>query len=731
MLHALPAGTLIVSGTLQTAGTLKLLVPGQPASGILSLDITPGTALVAAGFSVYYRFELEIEGKRVRRDEIAGELTVDRHLFGGVTVSWTLTGRRWAWWATDDSWTRKRFELRRYLGSTILCEKALPVIQGVITGADPQGESIAIQAADRRGESAVLCLDLPPAERTRAEVLRYVFEVGLGYTVVTPDDGGAYSGGLLLDGENPWAWALEFVEPLLWFFELDGSRIIFRELTAVARPDRAVTMHRWSSLEINSRPGIDLPSGSPSLYLIRSQVVRMGVYIVRTRRFERRNDTFAIPVADSIQHADGSIDPVSIPSPVDDMLVEAVILREMIRPDGQLDRQTTTRQGWRLPEAALLRTFGGDYLYREVYMREGRGVAWARARFETLDIEDVSFEYSDGQQVGRTVDRTGDHRKPRAVASHSSPTMSADDLRPRPTIDNSFVYADGKASSTAVAIWGKYQSVQESYTWNGNGVQIGTPQQTYGWAILVVRPPGDNPAPAWYQDADGTGLEAIESTWQRLASSDEIHAVATGEIEGTVTTIGRYEEPPMTPAGRFEWPNGGRSSLDRQPFVQREERDLLFLRPGGAVRRRITDDGVERRELLHNRPLATHQSSAWTSVVVEALEVLVADPTAESRWGLDTLTIDHRYCESVEDGRRVALMKIFLNGPEVTVDRPIDDIRLGDRVEMWDAERLGSIFRRLVIAEVVERWSYPRIGSPAAFESTVGLALLEGQEVPL
>lgn len=724
-LYPLTAGTLTVTGTPQDAGFLELRVPGQPDAGILELNIVSGSDAVHRGRGAAYRLNLRVGGRPVLMSELSGPVEIHRSLDGGTTADFALFGRPLSWPWSEASWTQAPFFLQRFSGPDVNSLSPLPAISGIVTSGQPAGlQAMDVAVGDDQARAASLCVNLPPKPRTRASILREIFEP-LGYSLSMPDDGGNFGGGVLLQDADPWSFLAAFIEPRGLFFELQGSTIVCRELTAVTRPEDAVTMHRWGASDLDfERPRIDLPAGAPSLWVLRSRVVRhrTGVTVTTTRQ-ESWDDAFVVPHASHQQLSNGDQVAISPQVPAGRALTEVIEVREETGPDNRLIRRTVTTWGWHNPRRALLRTSPGatviserpGYVYLETYLQEGKGVQWPKARFlkTSVEVETPTWD-AEGYRIKRTVDRRGYHLKPRAVAPHGQGS---------PAYADAYVFDDGKSYSTAHEVDGLRQRITDAYTYDrvGGGL-VRIDQTAEGWHLRRVRPANGSPVAGWYEGSDETGYLEVHASFQTIGARVTEHALEHGQIVGTAEDVSSWAEPPISASGAFQWPHGP-SDLAFEVWQTVGERELRIRHPGGVEVRELTDKG-ERARMVSQEVLTLFQQSEWATAVADPLEVLLEDPTAAARWGHSVQVVDTPWAETEDEAHTVLKIRRWrATAPQASFTMRLTTAALGDMAEVYEPEWGG--WARAVLVAAGETWQPPALGQRPDVSSQVTVALLE------
>lgn len=640
-----------------------------------------------------------------------GENDLDSHT---ASMSFALRGRRWSAGQTEKVFARTPVEIYFDHGREgDVIEPATPDYAGYVIGCQ-QGSNarepvVNVSCGDGAAlyEKATLCFEIAPgADYTRGEIVELAC-ADLGIPLAAPPPRGAvYRKPLQWTNKSPFEALKPFIEPEGWRIRFNAARQLEIYTPEIKRaplpPD-----FRWSTADLLQPPEIEPPSDSPSRWVLTC------VTVVDVNEVGQVTETttatieglYAPAVATQQQQTDGSVVATGFPSEPEALRVISQIVDVVVKQAGQPIMQRTTESGWYNLGAARLASnassSGGGYNFLQVYIDDsGKYVQEWKERFRAIGERLVTFTYNgNGDLTGQRVVTSRwrlTEQGVRAVGTSASAT----------TVLNAYVHGDDQSYLERVEQWGIDEEQRISFTYGSDGPLLYTTQEEWRYFNPRTKIDHGSAHPTYFVLYNGEAHKGQVATWRKTKSVQETNIVSLSDgLKGTQTATSEWNA-----RKRVDGPNDFgtyKSNAEEQAFQLVRVEPKQFRVINDDQYEEITHDADGNRVariFLGRVPTTRYQSSTWTRLLTQPLEVVIEDPLAEAWFGFQKETLEHEYVQDdVEALRVLHARRRRAMALKVQVTRIDTMAQRGDTVDFTSEE--DGISGRFLIVDRIRDWS--------------------------
>ena len=735
-----------VASMLKLSGTVRA-DPTRPSPAVLSGWLTGASAATLGGtvsaevrqsydgetsgdFSgtIYTGVRVELAGVDVTGDLVGAvdvSDSIDTHL---KEAKFALVGPDYSPMVTQTTWTRtpcKVFFRQGPPGGVL--EKL--ELNGFVETCAPSGDGAYQITAVDAGllfNRDTVCLQIAPHfGLTRGQICE-AMAAAAGVEATDIPAGAPYAKPFESAGGRLYELLKAFGEPEGWHWRHRADGTLEAYVPAL-KDDPEPPDHRWTVDDLLARPRLEPPRDVPSRWIARGrQAVLVDELGLTTELLEVEvRDVYAPKVATLKQDAAGNITPVSVATQAVDRVVSRICDQVTRRGDRVL-RQSTTEYAWANPAAGKWTTGAGGLgggpvgdlglYYLEAWI-DGDGAyrLWNRERFMRVGRRDQDFDYDDdGNLTGIRVVTYAPSRRRRGVRSNASTVA---DVPGTDVGDDDVSYARDNSGSIEPFRIDSIQEASYSYDPTSGALVLEVLESTTPTSPRATV----DPAEFNHVLSDGRGQKDVEAFLQRSSRLERQHLVdGSGRLRGQIDRPWAFQVTPVV-GGIFDFgdfvANARESTFSRLPAKGRE---LQVLDDDSYIE--VTYEGGERTEVrrIGQPPLPTYLKSPWTTLVQQALEVVIDDPVLEAWFGRESRFINSDYAQSSLELQGMVHRQLGrLLAYKGSVERLETHADLGDTVVLEDSEQ--SIAHRCLIVARSRR----RV--PATGEATAVYAL----EAPL
>jgi hypothetical protein len=669
------------------------------------------------GPSIAYDLAVRLDGRWIPPADLLGPFEFDASIDTVVSLfSFGLTGRRWSVEATSKTWTRTPVEIwatagpigavrtwLRAFGTVVSCEQT--------SGLEP---TLRVHCADPSQLTAglELCEEIPAGAGldplTRGTICRRILNDVAGLAADVPD-GALITKPVVTDSRHLWTWLRDFGEPERWAWRFRDPSTVEAYPVALRQPpeppDDVWTLAGVVSIE--TAP----PNHVPSRLVIRStEVVGAGDGLhVETTRTEVKA-LYAARQAVAMQHADGTIVPVSVSDTPPPQTLQTISILEVEQHTlaGRLVTQITREWGWYNPRAAKLRSLGfppgpveDGYYWAEAFVDEdGRYRTWRQEAFvQTGEKRETPTYDGDGTEIARRTETSRWHARTmgtRSVGSDHPSVLGAG------VGDDGISYYPFQTALSALLVleaFGLAQVDEISREFGDDGAELARTQTTQAWYSPRTAVTGV----PWFVNYSGSGQRDLVAPFQEVARRTTRNRLIGGLLSGTLETTQTFAAP-RRPGGFYDF-GDHKSNVLSETLTTTGIKTTTYNVLDDNTYEEVLDDGAgaQTRTVMGRPPRPLYRASAWTQTLQTPIEILLEDPVAESWWGPATEIVTVEAAQTREEALSVALWRrsrklAFTH----TVIRPPCPIRPGQTVLLLDPRQ--GLSHRCLVTQQTERW---------------------------
>lgn len=651
--------------------------------------------------SILVGVRVVLNGLDVAADEIAGPVTLRSAIDEPVgTAELVLWGwGRWHPLASRATWTRVPIEIWHRQGPPGRTRERLVFSGQVRPGGAQLGTDglVRVQASDAAGAWAELavCDELPPyAGFRRGEIVRrWADAAGIAEVDVPP--GARLDLPVSIDGTRLMELLREFGEPEGWVFHATPAGALRGWVPRIKEAPEAPD-HIWRRDDLASVT-VAAPSGAYARVVLRGRgaaPVPAGLDTERSSIDVR--GVYAVAVCTQRQSGDGSVIGTGLaPNPEIEQVV-ARIETEVTREGGRVVGKTVWVSTWHnLPAADRTAGFYGTPIEpRLVYISpEGDFVAWPSERFGRTSGRRIAYTYDDDGGLIETREERWDIAGQPAATHLLGPDGEISEY-----FGFRFLFLDGQSYNKSR--W-ELRKTSEVITSGQFDVITGarTAERVQTWRYQTT-PVAAEASRFRYVYGDGSlALEAV-APWRLAEDTTDQHRLdASGRLLQTTAAL-RSISVRRNLSGGYTV-DGVQTDQETASLRRSDSGSTIYEERGedGLAVIKIAKGRTEVDLQSGRAPLPTYRLSAWTELVLGALEVDYTDATlldwfgagksvGEHPWAQDLLEIDR----ILRDRRARGLAFV------VTVDRPETLATMGQTVEVRDYEQ--RLHHRLLVAQV-------------------------------
>ncbi|MEM9598044.1 MAG: hypothetical protein AAGD06_27520 [Acidobacteriota bacterium] len=525
--------------------------------------------------------------------------------------------------------------------------------------------------------------------KTRGAIVRSI-AAGAGYLADVPD-GAQIQKPVESTGQDLFGLLGSFGEPEGWDFGVDNDgRLVadtYRLKTGAERPD-----HVWTLGDLYSVPEITPPTDVPSTWVLRGDTVSLVDEVgIETEVETVVVETISAPsVATRRQNpttgaleSTGAVPPPAILRPVSRLTTET-------RKQGQrVLSQVITEHAWHNPAHARLTTGNGDglgpgdqglYFVAANVDDQDRYVTWPSERFGLVGVRRTDYVYdAAGTRSALAGQVWGWYRRRLAVVDPGGPPSGlAFGALDAPVGDDGTSYLATDPPGYTIERYGLLARQVATYVHGDDGALAVETIDDHGWHSVELAPG------TGYVNADGTSQRDEIEGWEHHHRTERRHYTDTsGRKRGETLVVDGY--------GVRETGYGWGRQVTHRTYQTRGNQSYDVV---------DVVDGRARPPETHlgQPPVPVYQSSPWTELVQDPLELILHDELLAQLFGPQSRVLNHPYIQSPEEAEaHVRRLLAREAAHQLRVQRPETAAVLGDTVLLHLPE-IGFSDRCLVVA---------------------------------
>lgn len=669
------------------------------------------------GDTVYYRARLKIDGTWVDAEDILDGITLSEGLDTPITMlTFRLAGPEWAHAVTEQTWTRTPVELYVTRGTPDDVQAEELWLTGYVhtgsEGTDAGGPTDEVQAYNTSGKLAeyLLCHEVEPHSGLyRGEIVETLLEAA-GITDHDVPRGAEYKKGLFTDSAKLWEFVLPFVEPEGWQVreKADGGIVVWEpKLKRYPEPPD----HEWGPGDwfIAGRKSVP-PTDVPNRWVIRgTSALRTDLLgqEVSTETVEIK-EIYAPKIAVQQQDTAGAITSTGFSAESEVLRTVRKIVTTTTKRGNLILSQNVEEWSWYNPRKAQLRTPNGaepdgpagGYYYVASYIDEdGEYRMWKKERFLRTGIRRQEFSYDNDSNLTSGIERiwgyfgrtAGVKPAPAGASWVAHQNVASDGMSYSDTDPES-----GVTDLRQIDYWTQGEEHHRTFVYAADGGPL-IKEQVDSWGYYSAQSAIDTSG--LYVRYDGSGQADVVAPFQLFSTKTKWNILSSDYLlQGELEREERYAVSHRV-GGTYDW---GEFSSERvsESFQVAYEKNTVYNILSEDSYEKVThdSDGESTVEVILGRlPYTRYQTSAWTRLVQEPIELEWSDPTLLAWFGTHSEVLSNSYIQDLSEAQKLLGFRL---GRELafshTISRPLTLARKGDTVRLSDPAS-GLDVRALVV----------------------------------